>query len=333
MSLPPAAVTCSARRWYLRGPDHARLVDQQHGAGRESLAAVEVGEQAGGVQRPHAGLLFERAGGQVAGRGAQHRVPRGDKGIDGHPQRVGLAGAGARLHVLDPMPRARQLPHQRHLLGGQRSGARRAPATRSRSGRRPRPGGGAWPPSRAGPVRWPAASASSSGDRRGGRAAPAATGRPTHQGSPTRVRAPRSPAGPASGPPAPRSARPTHRGGATWPTVGSHRGARTWTDARSSPPGPAAHATAAPTRPWSVAACLGGPRRRRARPGPIPCRRCACAAPARRRADRRRSPWPCAYPAPRPGPPAGWTHRARPSGAGSPGADGSGRAAPPAARP
>ena len=53
------------------GPDHARLVDQQHGAGREGLAAVEVGEQAGGVQRAHAGLLFERAGGQVAGRGAQ----------------------------------------------------------------------------------------------------------------------------------------------------------------------------------------------------------------------------------------------------------------------
>ena len=102
------------------GPDHARLVDQQHGAGREGLAVVEGGEQAGGVQRPHAGLLFERAGGQVAGRGAQHRVPRGDKGIDSDAQRVGLARAGARLHVLDPMPRARQLPHQRHLLGGQR---------------------------------------------------------------------------------------------------------------------------------------------------------------------------------------------------------------------
>ena len=102
------------------GPDHPGLVDHQHGAGREGLAAVEVGEQAGGVQRAHAGLLFERAGGQVAGRGAQHRVPGGDKGIDGDAQRVGLARAGARLHVLDPMSRARQLPHQRHLLGGQR---------------------------------------------------------------------------------------------------------------------------------------------------------------------------------------------------------------------
>jgi hypothetical protein len=101
------------------GADHARLVDQQHGATREGLAVVEGGEQAGGVQRAHAGLLFERTGGQVAGRGAQNRVPRGHKGIDSHAQRVGLARAGARLHVSRSQPRARQLPYQRHLPGSQ----------------------------------------------------------------------------------------------------------------------------------------------------------------------------------------------------------------------
>ena len=88
-------------------PNHGRLVDQQHGAGREALTPIEVGEQAGGVQRPHAGLLFERAGGQVAGRGAQHRVSRGDKGIDGHPHaRTGGRRAGAEHHA--PARRSRR---------------------------------------------------------------------------------------------------------------------------------------------------------------------------------------------------------------------------------
>ena len=37
------------------GADHAGLVDQEHGAGRQGLAVVEVGQQAGGVQRGDAG--------------------------------------------------------------------------------------------------------------------------------------------------------------------------------------------------------------------------------------------------------------------------------------
>jgi hypothetical protein len=47
------------------GTDHPGLVDQQHGARGEGLAAVEVGEQPRGVQRADAGLLLEGASGEV----------------------------------------------------------------------------------------------------------------------------------------------------------------------------------------------------------------------------------------------------------------------------
>ena len=101
------------------GPDHARFVDQQDGGGRERVAVVEAGEQPGGVYRAYAGLVFERAGGQVAGRRSQNGMTGGGKGLDGDAKRVGLARARARLHVLDPVPRTRQRPHQRPLLGRQ----------------------------------------------------------------------------------------------------------------------------------------------------------------------------------------------------------------------
>jgi hypothetical protein len=91
------------------GADHAGLVDHEHGGRREEFAVVEIGKQAGGVERADPGLLFQGAGGEVAGRGAQDRVSGGGEGGDGDAQRVGLAGAGARLDVLDPMPRAGQL--------------------------------------------------------------------------------------------------------------------------------------------------------------------------------------------------------------------------------
>jgi hypothetical protein len=38
--------------------DHAGLVDQEHGAGREGLASVEVGEEARGVESADASLLL-----------------------------------------------------------------------------------------------------------------------------------------------------------------------------------------------------------------------------------------------------------------------------------
>jgi hypothetical protein len=72
----------------LAGADHAGLVDQEHGTGREGLASLEVGEQAGGVEGADAGLLLERAGGEVGGRGAEDLVAGRGERIDGDAEGV-----------------------------------------------------------------------------------------------------------------------------------------------------------------------------------------------------------------------------------------------------
>ena len=97
--------------------DHAGLVDQEHGVGREGLASVEVGEEARRVESADASLLLERPGGEIGGGGAEDLVAGGGEGLDGDAEGVGLAGARAGLDVFDAVAGGGELPDELGLLG------------------------------------------------------------------------------------------------------------------------------------------------------------------------------------------------------------------------